>query len=121
VGPRALVWFGLPEGEVQAGRWVVVVVVVVVVVCLFLNNPLSTVYRRGSTTVVDDGGALVAGAGRGFSALSQRAESLAVTYPCLDSRELECRQPSSDPPLTDNCQKYIRRHAHHTHHTQTGK
>jgi hypothetical protein len=100
---------------------VVVVVIVVVVVCLFLNNALSTVYRRGSTTVVDDGGALVAGAGRGFSALSQRAESLAVTYPCLDSRELECRQPSSDPPLTDNCQKYIHRHAHHTHHTQTGK
>jgi hypothetical protein len=68
VGPRALVWFGLPEGEVQAGRWVVVVV------CLFLNNALSTVYRRGSTTVVDDGGALVAGAGRGFCSFTEGGE-----------------------------------------------
>jgi hypothetical protein len=94
--PRlGLVWFGLPEWEVQTGGGWWVVVVAGGGECLLVNNGrLYTVYGRVapllSSMVVpwwrERGGAL-----------SQRAESLAVTYPCVPRLSIEC----SDPPFTE--------------------
>jgi hypothetical protein len=112
-------WSGLPEGEVQTGRrwswwWRRV--------CLFLNNGLS-MYSVGTTVDVD--AALCWWRERG-GALSQRAESLAVTYPCLDSRsnfQLNARRPVRTF-LLPSCLHSIAKNTsipRHAHHTQTIK
>jgi hypothetical protein len=87
-------------------------------VCLFLNNGLS-MYSVGTTVDVD--AALCWWRERG-GAFSQRAESLAVTYPCLDSRsnfQLNARRPVRTfllPSCLHSVAKNtsIHRHAHHT-------
>jgi hypothetical protein len=91
-------------------------------VCLFLNNGLS-MYSVGTTVDVD--AALCWWRERG-GALSQRAESLAVTYPCLDSRsnfQLNARRPVRTF-LLPSCLHSIAKNTsipRHAHHTQTTK
>jgi hypothetical protein len=119
-------WSGLPEGEVQTGRWAVVVVVAA---CVFVLEQWPVYVQRRYHCRRRCCLVLVAGAGRGsFTEGGELGGDLPVPRLSIEL-PIECTSPSPDLPFTElsafNCQEYIHPsscspHTNHQTHTWKG-